>query len=721
MYLGDGLLFELQNGKPKLIVLNQGGNHVKNCRRPRPRGAKTQMEESGTSYRSSGTAARIRGSQTSLKIWERPALAPAAKSATKLKSEHQKGSCTSAKGTSSQSVITSGPSNSLGVYQVRALAACSSGEQELRDVQDTLEEPGESSLHEGHDRTTKNGIPPQETSSQSVITSGLSNSLGVDQARDLAACFSGEQELRDIQDTPEEPGESSLHFEEVAEGDDGTTKNGISTQETVSKSCGGLFGWLEQHDINARVSEEAKKSQRLQQQNARVALKQQHLQCSSCAEDEGGSVHSLQLRSHHRDQPAAIRSSLRLGAVTPEDEAWASEKREEQRRLWVEDLDRQREESKQRRRREKILLAQEADHQQWAGQFESLQRNAPAPALPPPIERGPSPAFSLTGDTDHNALQSAAAGAKDLSSCSYRRSMTALLDPVQMEERQKRRLKQLQQQKDIQAQVEEKQKQRREEQARRREQEEEEERKVTLERDVLRKRYQLEEHKKQDQCKEQPKGDAEDGGKNESVDIRVPHLAESVDKTRDMAVQTDTPDPTPLTCKSKAGKENIAAKGGSTPKTEIKTEKTRPDWNKRRPGRRFIPASERYPATLQRSRQESRLKRQEEMLGLQERNCQSRKDHWKRASTSAQRERSPPVTQPSLQFQFIPYIRTEDVIHLDPTNTASHSHTAATKQQRQQEIIRGLQQLRQGLLQKQKELESDLRRGDKQRSAPPKC
>lgn len=43
-----------------------------------------------------------------------------------------------------------------------------------------------------------------------------------------------------------------------------------------------------------------------------------------------------------------------------------------------------------------------------------------------------------------------------------------------------------------------------------------------------------------------------------------------------------------------------------------------------RPSRQFVPASERYPASLQRNRQESRMKRQAELLALQERACLSR-------------------------------------------------------------------------------------------------
>ncbi|XP_077582755.1 coiled-coil domain-containing protein 66 isoform X2 [Stigmatopora nigra] len=631
MYLGDGLLFELQNGKPKLVVLNQRveRNNVKNSLRTRPRGTKTQLAESGNSFRTGAVAARLRGGLTASKTWERTTIMPGVKTAPKT-----------------------------------------------------------------------------------AETSGLTNSLDVDLPRDVVVCSSGEEDLHDIQDAPVETGESSLPLQdELAEAGDGKTRNEMSPQETVSKSYGGLVGWLEQRDVDTRVSEKEKKAQWLQQLDAQVVLKQQ--QCLPLVEEEGGSERPLQLRSHHREQPAAIRSSLRLGAVTPEEEAWAFQKREEQRKLWLEDLDRQKEESSQRRRQEKTLLAQEEDHQLWAAHFDSMQRKAPALTLPPPVDREPTPTSSTTGGGD---VPTVGGGAKDAPKSSYLRSMTALLDPIQMEERERRRLKQLQQQRDIQAQVEERQKQKREEEARRKEKEEQEERKVLLERDALIRRFQQEEVKQRDRGKEQPKIDAEDGERKKSVHGCAPHPARSADERRDTAVQTDTLTAASSTCICKAGKENTAAKGGPT----LKTEKTKPGWNKRRPDQRFIPASERYPATLQRSRQESRLKRQEEMLGLQERNCQSRKDNWKRAGTSAQRECSPPNTQPSVpEFQFIPYIRTEDVIHLDPTQTPFQSQSAPSPQ-RQQEIFRGLQQLRQGLLQKQKELESDLRGGGNQRSAPSK-
>lgn len=46
----------------------------------------------------------------------------------------------------------------------------------------------------------------------------------------------------------------------------------------------------------------------------------------------------------------------------------------------------------------------------------------------------------------------------------------------------------------------------------------------------------------------------------------------------------------------------------------------RPDWNINKPGKRYIPASERYPQRLQRQREEKKVRRQMELLQLVERN-----------------------------------------------------------------------------------------------------
>ncbi|KAI4792661.1 hypothetical protein KUCAC02_033235 [Chaenocephalus aceratus] len=85
-------------------------------------------------------------------------------------------------------------------------------------------------------------------------------------------------------------------------------------------------------------------------------------------------------------------------------------------------------------------------------------------------------------------------------------------------------------------------------------------------------------------------------------------VSSSASPYRDTAVQTE------------------AAATVQTPDVAAQTDrsrrdKRRPEWNTQRPSRQFVPASERYPAALQRNRQESRQRRQAELLALQERTC----------------------------------------------------------------------------------------------------
>ncbi|XP_049588924.1 coiled-coil domain-containing protein 66 isoform X3 [Syngnathus scovelli] len=766
MYLGDGLLFELQNGKPKLIMVNHGvernlfknsftphQTYILNSRQPpraenvrqrpavqhskAPRGAKAQAAGSKTSFKSSGAADKMRGAQMASKTREHRAAATRVETPPKVTSEFRKSCSTSAKGIAAQSERWAETSkmkqkDSLDEKAPKEVAARLSGEQVQHSLSDVQPSSYDQSTTEEHSQHVEDEVGGRKMDDHRV------------------GC--------------------------------GETTSGKSPPND-NRSHGVLIGWLEQCDTNNRASVEAKKAQWRQQLNEQVALKQQQQQRGSTslrlqAEEAGSSV---QLEGCHKDQPAAIRSSLRLGAVTPIEEALVWEKKEEQRRLWLEGLDKQRDEISQRRKREKMLLNQRENHELWAAHFDSLQRKPPAVTLAPPAapptaptlapsgDREASSSLSLTWDASSSCGAESAgrasvdAGISDYpTKSSYLRSMTALLDPVQMEERERRRLKQLEQQRDIQTQVEERRRQKQEEEARRKKEEEEEERRIALDRDLLYRRYQQENLKHQEKRKEkkQPKmqdNDGDAGKLKEPTDVRMLHAATSVEDKRDTAVQTEVaPPPVRAECppprsrQDRAGKENEKkGKGGGAYETR------RPEWNTHRPSRRFVPASERYPATLQRSRQESRLKRQEEILSLQHRNClpasrpPSHKVDADRTSVSAIRGRSPPITQPSLQF--IPYVRTDDVIHLDSTETSATPppHTAPSwapppdasscssspgdllvlrGKQRQQEILRGLTQLRQVCLsrthtppEKQKELESEVRRHGNELLSTSKC
>nr|XP_057910665.1 coiled-coil domain-containing protein 66 isoform X2 [Doryrhamphus excisus] len=791
MYLGDGLLFELENGKPKLIVLSQGvernlGKRSAFRSRPasilrsgqpscmvlparparqctnRPKVAKNKAGEGSSSLDSNAAYERGAASRTASKTREHQTAGGKAKTAPKVQSHRHK--CTNI---STVSLTTSGNTE-------RTQGNVKAGPKHSNKGQSD----------------TEVGLPGEE----------------------VQRILNGVQTSSDDQPTVEEHGvlipdghqgggamEDRVGWDET-KGEETT----LISPPKDNRSHGGLFSWLEEREVHTKASVEAKKAQWRRELNEQVALKQQQQdQLTSVRlqlEEDTGSVCSAQLLGRHREQPAAIRSSLRLGAVTPMEELLTVERREEQRRHWLEELDRQREETNERRKREKLLQSQKEDHDLWAAHFDSMHRRPPAATpVPPPVPIGVSKRGDLDLDPSSNlslawdAASSCGADSVDRVSVdtssryparsSYLRSMTALLDPVQMEERERRRLKQLEQQKAIEAQVEERRQQRAQEEAKRKAEEEAEERRVMLEWNVLQTKYQEDAHK--EQRKEHGRGE---GGAKESPQLSVLRQVGRLEEKRDTAVQTEAPPPLredsaqttglpapPSHIKKQAvrgGKERMCRPEGggggvggggnqyeAFARTERRNEK-RPEWNTQRPSRRFVPASERYPVTLQRNRQESRLKRQEELLTLQERNCQSRSgppphhqdtqlpskasqskcskaDSNSRnvsAVVSAERGSVPAVAQEAQPpvLEFIPYIRTDEVFNLDPVepaNTppphtvslpsdASHEDLRPGNTQRQQEILKGLAQLRQGLLQKQRQLETDLRRHDDKRLSP---
>lgn len=130
------------------------------------------------------------------------------------------------------------------------------------------------------------------------------------------------------------------------------------------------------------------------------------------------------------------------------------------------------------------MCVQREDHELWVSHFDSLQRRPPVqftpplahpapplpphhhhpPPLPPPHPLAPSclsdrgdwePSSSLSlaweglsscgADSVCSASVADAAG-RNLTRSSYLRSMTALLDPSQLEERERKKVKQLEQQ-----------------------------------------------------------------------------------------------------------------------------------------------------------------------------------------------------------------------------------------------------------------------------------
>ncbi|KAM9364898.1 coiled-coil domain-containing protein 66 [Pholidichthys leucotaenia] len=903
MNLGDRLLFELENGKPKLILLSHGVDKNPAKLSFRPRGTKilssrqpsyveeAQREErpsrqlpgghmEGRSKASGGGAAisftsnisNNEGRSTSLNLstTRDRHKAGGIKSVAKVKPNQHK--AVRANGNADQ------PQKHVKVELKHTSPNRDAG------LKDSVVKPNQ------HKALRANGNADQ---AQKLVKVELKHTSPNGDAglKDSVVCLTNEQ-LQHILSTvqtsntqphppedPREPGDQTgskpesdvtegemKEVEGVKTGGGGADSAGRS-QEKDNGLAGCMLSWMDEHQRDSRMSIDAKKAQWRKELDEQVALKQQQqqqqrsapgtLQGTSIMMDAmaiGDSHHlflpktrmdnptgpnnspqqghsegtkaleklsqlldpfltdkekdsvSMEIRKFqadddsqssvtHREHPAAIRSSLRLGEVTPmEEEALNVERREEQRRRWLEELNRQRDEAVERRRREKLLQSQAEDLHLWNSHFDSFQRRPPATSAP---NQNQNPHYSSSegGDWEPSSSLSLVWEAKSVGGASvdtargyptrtsYLRTMTSLLDPAQIEERERRRLKQLEQQRAIKAQVEEHRQQREQEEARRRQEEEEEERRMALQREELQRRHERETlREKQKKAPVQRSDEPKKDGDEMSESSPAPPSRVDAIQTQESSAQYEPPPAPPLSSRSRAGKENIIVLRGDDPYEPFvrversRREKRRPEWNSQRPSRRFVPASERYPADLQRHRLESRLKRQTKLLALQERTHVSRtappppspEEHHLCSRTSPSRTgenvstphrdsntdrgRAPPVptvrhrvqnqqtssTPPSLALEFVPYLRTAEVVKLDPleptdppqlqphsappqsssASPPSHRDTLLHPEllrnsHRQKEILRGLAQLRQGLLQKQRELETTMNRPPK--------
>ncbi|KFO58017.1 Coiled-coil domain-containing protein 66, partial [Corvus brachyrhynchos] len=421
--------------------------------------------------------------------------------------------------------------------------------------------------------------------------------------------------------------------------------------------------------------------------------------------------------------------------AVPQERPFSALKHEQQKK-WLEELDKQKEEAKLRKIEEKLNLSKAEEHDRWAMHFDSFKNHLNANAQHG-MYRKPE---SLCLSPDHKdptafihplspaalgnlmplqvgtAEKAAKSGALEQSQrVSFLRSMTALLDPAQIEERDRRRQKQLEHQKAIMAQVEEKRKKKQLEEEQRKWEEQQEELRLAREKAQLQKQFE-EEMLKQKQKEElatlkakelyQTMEKAQELAHGSKQQQHIPDLAQkahdisklqnnlgdtqfencnsgiSAQSTdfpdgvkssppeqqasprRDTAVQTDCYNTSAYTesaeertacCESPdisieyketsnskkyqkemqyTDKNKLSGKetGGiysdlyeqyARRERQIKSSEKyskRPDWNINKPGKRYIPASERYPKPLQKQREENKVRRQMELLQLVERN-----------------------------------------------------------------------------------------------------
>uniref|UniRef100_W5N740 Coiled-coil domain containing 66 n=1 Tax=Lepisosteus oculatus TaxID=7918 RepID=W5N740_LEPOC len=546
---------------------------------------------------------------------------------------------------------------------------------------------------------------------------------------------------------------------------------------------------------------------------------------------------------------------IALQEAAPLEHAFSAKKREQQRQ-WLQELDKQREEAKLRKIQEKSDKSQAEDHDRWAMHFDSLQKRIPLQLplacetvnpeqLSPRSSTHPlSPlgapsvacdsAIHLGEDSMGRASVDTTVGTTQKNS--YLRTMTALLDPAQIDERERKKLKQLEHQRAIEAQVAERRQQRELEEQARRAEEQAEELRLARERERLHQQYENDElqQRRKERCstsREIIPGSCCTREEAEAPEDINQENSTAESPRKDTAVQTEaapaadggllpqTPEiPTEyrhLHSAKKAkreprvmGKENVYREQGDLYEAFARTgrrqgqsgprEERKPGWNSQKPSRPFVPASERYPHGLQQERQESRLRRQLELLTLAERNAPSRPaaglpspppsqqppqpaprlhppTHRKKPIYAGSKEHpsvcskfnvpslravcrasSPPVPAVKHRLQqmhyrpdrrctpappvpierppsshFVPYVRTDEVYQLDPHAPLSRPPTRGLhhgehpqptapshdrdpllhpellkNRDRQQAILKGLSELRQGLLQKQRELES---------------
>ncbi|KAM6062338.1 coiled-coil domain-containing protein 66 isoform 2-T2 [Chlamydotis macqueenii] len=213
------------------------------------------------------------------------------------------------------------------------------------------------------------------------------------------------------------------------------------------------------------------------------------------------------------DLPADNCTAFLLGEAVPQERPFSALKHEQQKK-WLEELDKQKEEAKLRKIEEKLNLSKAEEHDRWAMHFDSLKKHLNANAQHPlngmykkqPENLCPSPdpkeltAFihpfspaalgNLTPSKVGNAEKAAKNSALEHGQkVSFLRSMTALLDPAEIEERDRRRQKQLEHQKAIMAQVEEKRKKKQLEQEQRKWEEQEEEQRLAREKEQMQKQF----------------------------------------------------------------------------------------------------------------------------------------------------------------------------------------------------------------------------------------
>ncbi|XP_027777369.1 coiled-coil domain-containing protein 66 isoform X5 [Marmota flaviventris] len=267
---------------------------------------------------------------------------------------------------------------------------------------------------------------------------------------------------------------------------------------------GDIFSTLGERERDRSLLE-AKKAQWKKELDEQVALKKKEKEASekwsnSWKKSESDKImwEKLQILDHSKE---AMLLEHPFGVVKQEQ------------RKWIEELNKQVEDDQQRKTEEKIIFSKGEEHDRWAMHFDSLKSHPGSRSQLSSRSTQKQPEyFCVSPDTqelaDVSSVYTPTTGSqfetseeehiakplRDVAEANnqktnFLRSMTALLDPAQIEERDRRRQKQLEHQKAITAQVEEKRRKKQLEEEQRKKEEQEEERRLAREREEMQKQY----------------------------------------------------------------------------------------------------------------------------------------------------------------------------------------------------------------------------------------
>ncbi|XP_043299509.1 coiled-coil domain-containing protein 66 isoform X3 [Cervus canadensis] len=193
----------------------------------------------------------------------------------------------------------------------------------------------------------------------------------------------------------------------------------------------------------------------------------------------------------HADGPSLPRANQTLQEAVLLEHPFSAV-RQDQQRKWIEELNKQIEDDRQKKAEEKITSSMSRLSSRSAQKPPEYSCVSPDSQELADLSSLSTPAVGSQmepSEEEHAVRPARDVAVANIQKTNFLRSMTALLDPAQIEERDRRRQKQLEHQKAITAQVEEKRKKKQLEEEQRKKEEQEEERRLAREREEMQKQY----------------------------------------------------------------------------------------------------------------------------------------------------------------------------------------------------------------------------------------